>query len=286
MPKREFWMKTSGMSLFHKRSVQLTVSLACFSGTVLVSFYFGARFGQVYERNRLIYELPKTENVRASVRRLVKLDRSYAQFQQDLWVATAVGQGKTDGFYVDVGSADGVSNSNTKLLDQMGWKGVCIDPFPANMQSRTCQLFRQPVFSESGKKVQFRAAGPLGGIDSDLGKYRSAVSGAPLVEFVTATLDEILEKAKAPKQIDYMNIDVEGAEYDVLRGLSLDKYEVSSFTIEHNYEGEKRELIRKLLESKGYVRVRSWESDDWYVHRNLASRYRTYLTFSTREFMF
>ena len=123
----------------------------------------------------------------------------------------------------------------------------------------------------------------MGGIESELGRYKGELSAAPLVEFVTATLDEILEKAKAPKWIDYMNIDVEGAEFDALRGLSLDRYEVGSFTIEHNYEPEKREMIRGLLEAKGYVRVRSWEVDDWYVHRDLASQYKALVTYSTRE---
>jgi hypothetical protein len=57
-----------------------------------------------------------------------------------------------------------------------------------------------------------------------------------------------------------MNIDVEGAEYEVLRGFSLDRYQVGAFTIEHNFEIEKRELVHKLLAANGYVRVRSWKS--------------------------
>jgi FkbM family methyltransferase len=187
---------------------------------------------------------------------------------------------------VDVGSGDGQENSNTCLLDQMGWKGICIDPFPRNMQRRTCQVFEQPAFGESGKKVRFRAAGDLGGIESDLGAHKTQASEAPLVEFTTATLDEFLGKAKAPHWIDYMNIDVEGAEFDVLSGLSLDRYEVGAFTIEHNYEVEKRERIHRLLEAKGYIRVRSWEVDDWYVHRDLATQYKTFLTYSSRELIF
>ena len=88
-------------------------------------------------------------------------------------------------------------------------------------------------------------------------------------------------KAKAPHWIDYMNIDVEGAEFDVLRGFSLDRYEVGAFTIEHNYEVEKRERIHRPLEAKGYIRVRSWEVDDWYVHRNLAGQYKTFVAYSS-----
>ena len=71
-----------------------------------------------------------------------------ASFYQDLWVALTLGHGRNGGYYVDVGSADGVEISNTYLLDRMGWKGVCIDPFPTNMQKRTCQVFKQAVYSE------------------------------------------------------------------------------------------------------------------------------------------
>lgn len=250
---------------------------------IAVAFGLGIKFGSLYEFHKIAYELPAGENVSASLRRLLDLQPSYGQYQQDLWVALAVGHGKKNGYYVDVGSADGVQISNTYLLDRMGWQGVCIDPFPRNMQQRTCQVFKQPVFAESGKKVQFRAAGDLGGIASDLGKYKKYLNEAPMVEFTTATLDEILEKAKAPQWIDYMNIDVEGAEVDVLRGFSFDKHQIGALTIEHNFETEKREQIRKLMESNGYVRVRSWEVDDWYVYRTLAPQYHTWLEYSSRQ---
>ena len=267
------------MSATFLRRAVLTV---CLLAVVADLFYLGVEVGRTYELQRLAYELPPGRNFFAAFRRVTHLQKSYGQFQQDLWVALAVGRGKRNGYYVDVGSFDGEEISNTYLLDQMRWKGICIDPFPRNMQHRTCQVFRQPVFSESGKRVQFRAAGIFGGIEADLGKNAGQLSEAPLVEFVTATLDELLEKAKAPRWIDYMNIDVEGAEYDVLRGFSLDRYQVGSFTIEHNHEAEKRELIRRLLEARGYVRVRSWEVDDWYVHPSLAGQYKTFVTYSSR----
>ena len=104
--------------------------------------------------------------------------------------------------------------------------------------------------------MQFRA-GDLGGIESSLSLHKNETTKAPLVEFVTATLDEILMQAHAPRYIDYMNFDVEGAEYDVLQGLSFDKYEFGSMTVEHNYETDKRESLHRLLAAKGYVRVRS-----------------------------
>jgi FkbM family methyltransferase len=245
------------------------------------AFYAGFQIGRVYQRLQFVYAAPRWQTFRAAVAKTAGRKISYGQFDQDLWVALGIGRGKTNGYYVDVGSADGEAISNTKLLDSLGWKGVCIDPFPTNMAKRTCQMFKVPVFSESGKHVQFRAAKELGGIDADLNRYKNlkGVADAPLVDFVTATLDEVLAQAHAPNYIDYMNIDVEGAEYDVLRGLSLDRYQFGSLTIEHNYEAPKREAIYKLLSAKGYVRVRSWEVDDWYVHPSLASRYENFISF-------
>lgn len=265
------------MRLRHERPARLTLGLSLLVVVTLAAFFLGSRFGRYYERHRVVYELPARSNIQASLSRMLGLSRSRGQFEQDLWVALAVAPGKKNGFYVDVGSADGRFMSNTSVLDAMGWKGICIDPFPTNMQNRTCQVFRQPVFSEGGKKVSFRAAGTWGGIESDLGWHRDAASRAGTVELVTATLDEILDRGRAPQYIDYMNIDIEGAEYDALLGLSLDRRQIGAFTIEHNFETRKREAIRALLEGKGYVRVRAWEADDWYVHPSLASRFPRFL---------
>ncbi len=262
-----------------RRRVIYAVFLAAI---VANAFYLGVAFGRIYEAQKIAYEPPAGVNTVATVQALLNRQRTYAQFHQDLWVALGVGQGKRNGYYVDVGSADGELISNTYLLDQLGWKGICIDPFPRNMQRRTCRTVKQPVYSESGKHVRFRAAGLLGGIESGLGKFKGQLSQAPMTELVTTTIDEVLDKAGAPKWIDYMNLDIEGAEYDALRGLSLDKHDIGSFTIEHNQETEKREAIRRLLESKGYARVRSWEVDDWYVHPSLAGPYKTVITFASR----
>jgi hypothetical protein len=260
------------MNLLQTKPLRRTLGLSLLLAVIVGVFYLGSRFGRYYERYSLVYSLPARPNIQASLLRVFGLQRSYAQFGQDLWVTLVTAPGKRDGFYVDVGSADGRWLSNTKLLDDMGWKGICIDPFPTNMQRRTCEVFRQPIFSESGKKVSFRTSGMLGGIESDLGKYKGSTSAAGEVELVTATLDEVLAKGRAPQYIDYMSIDVEGAEYDALLGLSLDRYQIGTFTIEHNFEAKKREEIRALLEGKGYVRVRVWEVEDWYVHPKIAPR--------------
>jgi len=226
--------------------------------------------------NYLLFEYPLSTNIKASLWQLLHLDHSYslAEGAQDRWIARWLMPGKRDGFYADVGSADGTISSDTKLPDELGWKGVCIDPFPAHMEDHTCQVFRQPVFSESGKKVTFRAAGELRGIDLSLGSHKAVAEEGRPVQLVTATLDEILDKAKAPRRIDYIEPRHRGGKPNALRGWSPEKHAVSAFTIETNGEADKREGLREFLESKGYVRVRSWATDDWYVRPELAKRFR------------
>jgi FkbM family methyltransferase len=256
-----------------KPTLRLLIGALLVAGLTLSSAFLGVRVGMIYKLDRILLELSPAESVAASLKQALHIQTWYAAGQQDMWVALAVKPGKRDGFYVDVGSADGIQNSNTYVFDRWGWKGVCIDPFPTNIEKRTCQMFRQPVFSESGKKVRFRVAGENGGIVDTMNRYKDSNGQAPLVEFLTATLDEILEKAKAPQHIDYLSIDVEGAELNVLQGFSLNKYEVDALTIEHNNEPVKREAMRQLLERNGYERVRSWVVDDWYVRKPLAARY-------------
>jgi FkbM family methyltransferase len=242
---------------------------------------FGFGVGLRYQTFRMLFEMNQRDALFAATKRVIGLQPTYADTLQDLWITLRVAPGKRDGYYVDVGSADGVQGSNSKLLDELGWKGICIDPFPKNMQTRTCKLFKQPVFDVSGQKVKFRDAGWTGGIENTLSTAaREEVRNAPVVEFTTATLDEILAKANAPTYIDFMSIDVEGAEVPVLRGLSLDRYQVGAFCIENDGEPAQSQ-IRQLLASKGYKHVRSWKRDDWYVRD--AGPYENHMEFTPRR---
>jgi FkbM family methyltransferase len=255
------------MKMPPRKSARFAVGAVFVLTVALSSTALGFKAGINYKVNRLLFELSKRDSLLYSIRQTIGADKTYSRDMQDLWIARSVFRSGS-GYYVDVGSADGIVNSNTKLLDDLGWNGICVDPFPKNMSKRTCRVFTQPVFSESGKKVSFRAAGEIGGITDTLQTNKASASRAPVVELVTTTLDDILAQAKAPRRINYINIDIEGGEFEALRGLSFDRYEVDAFTIEHNNETTKRQHIRQLLESKGFVLARSWMTDDWYVRQD------------------
>lgn len=195
--------------------------------------------------------------------------RLHAQFGQDRWIIQKVFPGVTNGYFVDVGAGDGIKGSNTKALEELGWTGVAIDPFPTNWGSRKCKLFKEVVSSKKGEVVEFRKAGGAGGIDEFIGKWRDQIETSPLVKLTTTTIGDILSRADAPSFIHYVSLDVEGAEYEALKGFPFSKYEVGAFTIEHNFEEPKRQQIRELLERNGYRFVKEQVVDDWYLSDDL-----------------
>jgi FkbM family methyltransferase len=211
--------------------------------------------------------VPLTRNIGLTTRQLAGRAQFFSEVGQDLWLTETVYPGKTQGFFLDVGSGHGTIGSNTKLIESKGWTGVCIDPFPKHMEGRTCQMLREVVFDKAGEKVQFAQADDLGGINQTLGAWKERASQAPMVEFTTVTLADILERTHAPKVIDFMSLDIEGAELAALKGFPFDKYEIGALAVEHNYEEPKRSDIQKFLADHGMQRVGSIKQDDLYVRR-------------------
>lgn len=80
----------------------------------------------------------------------------------------------------------------------------------------------------------------------------------------------MLIEYNSPNIIDYLSIDTEGSEYEILKDFNFTKYTFKIITVEHNFT-ENRSKIKNLLESKGYVRVfeRFSKWDDWYISETL-----------------
>src|SRR5262245_59648169 len=187
--------------------------------------FVGLKLRARYQINAECCEIPLSRSLIVTAKEKLGLATFYSQMSQDKWVYESVFPDVKNGFFLDVGSGDGTIISNTKALEQKGWTGICIDAFPRNMQDRTCQIFKAVVSSKSGERVKFWAAAEWGRIidESVEMKARMQTNTAPTVEFTTVTLGDILERAKAPRFIHYMNLDVEGPELEVLKGFPFDK---------------------------------------------------------------
>jgi FkbM family methyltransferase len=190
-----------------------------------------------------------------------------SEIGQDKWVIGRMFPGVTDGFFLDVGSGHGTIGSNTKALEERGWTGICVDPFPTHMEGRTCRMEQVVVSSAAGQVVKFHTHSGLGGIADTLGKWKKEAEKSPAVELTTTTLGQVLAGANAPSFIHFLSLDIEGAELEALRGVPFDKYQFGAMAIEHNDEEPKRSNLVKFLEEKGYRRVHSYKQDDFYAPR-------------------
>jgi FkbM family methyltransferase len=188
-----------------------------------------------------------------------------SEIGQDKWVLERVFPGVSNGYFVDIGSGHGTIGSNSRTLEQRGWSGLCIDPFPVHMEGRTCKMFEEVVFSKPGLLMAFRTAGGLGGVADTLGQWNEEAARAPTVNVRTVTMDDILARASAPRFIHFVSLDIEGAELEALRAFPFDRYRVGAWTIEHNREEPKRSQIVTLLAEHGYRRVNEWRQDDFFV---------------------
>lgn len=195
---------------------------------------------------------------------------SHSQFGQDLWVLEKFPI--NNGFFVDVGFSNGVSLSNTYLLELNGWSGIGIDPLAHNYQQRkNTRIFKEAVYSESDLELNFAKHGVLSGFFDDMNveKFKTMITeaNAEFIKLKTKSLDQILSLADCPSFIHYMSLDTEGSEYEILKTFPFDKYSFGCITIEHNYVEPQRNSIRTLLESHGYVLDKQLKIDDCYVQQ-------------------
>ena len=152
-----------------------------------------------------------------------------SQIGQDKYISDVIFKNKKSGFFIELGAADGERISNTFYFEkELGWKGVCIEPNPeykdSLIKNRTCELCFDPVYSTSGKCVDFDVVnnGELSGmtehIDSNI--YNMGYT-KQTIQLTTRTLTEILDSINAPTYIDYLSLDTEGTELEILKGLEI-----------------------------------------------------------------
>ena len=207
---------------------------------------------------------------------LENLDKSKSQLRQDLFVLSQLNW-KRSGFFVEFGATNGSDLSNTFLLEaDFNWTGILAEPAigwrEALIKNRpTARLDFRGVWRESGASVTFlESAEPeLSTIESfrkaDL-HAKSRKRRKDTYEVKTISLLDLLTEHQAPKIIDYLSIDTEGSEYEILSTFDFDKFTFSIITVEHNFTSNREEIFT-LLSENGYERRLSDISlfDDWYV---------------------
>jgi hypothetical protein len=194
-----------------------------------------------------------------------KLSRS--QIFQDLF-AYFFCNCKKKGTFIEIGGGDGINLSNTYILEKkFKWKGVICEPdnrLHANiLAKRKCFLETKPVSNSFNKNIYFYFKGLY---DS----YGSSIYDPSAKKLKSISLNNIIKKYQLGTNIDYISIDTEGNELDIIQNFNFSKYNVKIFTIEHNFKKEMRVKIYKILKKNNYQRIFKYISymDDWYIKKN------------------
>jgi FkbM family methyltransferase len=207
------------------------------------------------------------------------LNRSKSQIFQDLFVINEVNYLR-NGYFVEFGAFDGLTDSNTLFLEKcFDWQGILAEPskefFPKLKSNRkNNSLDNRAVYSKTGVNILFNetALSSLSTIDlfSDSDGWDRSNGIKYYVE--TISLHELLIQNNAPKRINYLSIDTEGSEFEILNSFDFESFEIDIITVEHNFN-DSRSKIFNLLVSKGYSRKyeRISSFDDWYVHERIKS---------------
>ena len=217
----------------------------------------------------------KQKNMREdSFRELLKGSNDLkAQGYQDSFALIA-NNFKRNGFFVEFGATNGLNMSNTWVLEnKFEWEGILAEPgknwHRDLFENRKCKITTDCVWTVSGETLSFLESShpELSTIfsfaDSD-GRNRTKKNHSTY-EVNTISLVDLLKKYEAPSTIDFMSIDTEGSEFDILRNFKWDSYKINALCVEHNYTSNRKKIYELML-SHGYQRVCEGisGSDDWY----------------------
>lgn len=203
---------------------------------------------------------------------------NHSQVAQDLWVLYELSELR-DGYFVEFGAGDGIILSNTFLLERdYGWRGILAEPnaefHTALRQNRRAHISTKCVVGKSEGDVWFNQARDphFSTIDaySDKDRHAQGRRDGRRVQVPTQTLMELLREPNAPGRIDYLSIDTEGSEFDILEGFDFSAFEIKLLSVEHNHTANEQ-AIDALLGAKGFSRRFATLSDfdAWYRSENL-----------------
>ena len=184
------------------------------------------------------------------------------------------------GYFIECGAHDGVGDSNTYELEQLGWRGLCIEAsnaFHGLRQSRKCSVDNRALWRTDGETIEFQEVSgeaiELSGIRQCFGDHwdRNA-RPHQIVPKLTVSLPTVLREHGAPSVIEFFCLDTEGSELEILHGHDFGAYKILTMLVEHNGVVKRADELAEFLVPLGYTLEPPPNSiESWFVHRELRS---------------
>lgn len=205
--------------------------------------------------------------------------KNYSQFYQDLFVTYYL-KDKRNGYFVEFGACDGIYLSNTYYLEkELNWSGILSEPakiwHKGLVKNRKCIVNTNCISAFSGEQIDFSET-----VRPELSTLNIHVQGdlhssqriiKDEYKVLTLSLNDLLLQNGAPIEIDFISIDTEGSEMEILEQFDFQKYNVEIFIVEHNYDQNRKSKIKKLLAKQNYKPTLTKISgpDFWFVNHNI-----------------
>lgn len=181
------------------------------------------------------------------------------------------------GTCIEIGAVDGVFISNSLHFEQIGWDALCIEPIPSyytKLKHNRKNALNYAISSKNEDNVDFTVVtmssqnqSSISGLEIDdrLIESHTKLGLNPQSETIkvnTRRLDWCIENHFKNKTIDFISIDTEGNELDVLHSFDVNAYNTTLLIIENNYNETD---IEDYLKTKGWVKDKRVEVNDFYI---------------------
>jgi FkbM family methyltransferase len=193
----------------------------------------------------------------------------FNETHNDRWIAEYVFPGKTGGYFVEAGAANGKDASSCYVLEQhLGWRGLCIEPnaefYAQLLENRPNSICAPVCLSDRVETVTFVMADAhpdvapyISGIKENLENYKwqgdqVTATGTP-IRLPAVPLVDLLRQHQAPAVIDYAAFDIEGSEFKVIESFPFEAYTFLALSIEADPWVWEKMLAR--LQPFGYHQV-------------------------------
>ncbi len=201
------------------------------------------------------------------------------EFGQDKILNEILFKDKNGGVFIDIGAHDGMSGSNTWYFEKkLGWKGICFEPVPdifnRLIMNRSCMCINACVSDKDGMVVlrQVIGAGEMySGIESNYdSRHREKIEeeiaanrgSSVFLEVPAYKLNTVLAE-NAFWDIDFLSLDIEGGELEVLKSIDFNTFYIASIAVENNYEIPE---MRSYLESQNFRFIERLGVDEIYIN--------------------
>ena len=213
---------------------------------------------------------------------------SYGQFGEDSFILSEYTQ--SFGYAIEVGGADGINGSPTKCLEDLGWKTLLIEPNP-QLFTKAKQI-RPYVFNCAAGDTNEDNVGmtiytldngnqtALSGLKPDtklIEQHQHMIKDQYLELVNKRTLNSLINKwsedlGETIPNIDFLSIDTEGTELDVMRGFDIGKYQPKIIALENNFEDHN---YRRTMYNYGYILYERIGVNDYYIHSEYLPKFET-----------